>query len=140
MDRLLVTGMMRTIVVVDDSATAISLYRMSAADLDVDLHAFQTADEAIGYLNGNQPDLLFLDIVMPEKDGLTMLKELRALPEHNDTQVIMVTSKDYHQDRAIARNLCVLDFLLKPLSTREIRELIRRHTGAEARARTSAGP
>lgn len=135
----LMTDIKPTVVVVDDSATAISLYRMSAAELAVDLHAFQSADEAIVYLNANQPDLLFLDIVMPEKDGLTMLKELRALPTHSNTPVIMVTSKDYHQDRAIARGLGALDFLLKPLSAREIRELICQHTGAETTSRSSAG-
>ena len=76
---------------------------------------------------------------MPAKDGLTMLKELRALPTHSNTPVIMVTSKDYHQDRAIAKGLGALDFLLKPLSTREIRELICQHTGAETTSRSSAG-
>ncbi len=125
------TDMIPTVVVVDDSATAISLYRMSTAGLDVDLRAFQSADEAIAFLGDNQSDLLVLDIVMPEKDGLTMLKELRALPKHNKTPVIMVTSKDYHQDRAIASELGVMEFLLKPLSSREIRELICRHTGAD---------
>ncbi len=130
--------MIPTIVVVDDSATAISLYRMSTASLDVDLRAFQSADEAIAFLDDNHSDLLVLDIVMPEKDGLTMLKELRALPEHSETPVIMVTSKDYHQDRAIASQLGVIEFLLKPLSSREIRDLICRHTGAEARHRGCA--
>lgn len=131
--------MVPTVVVVDDSATAISLYRISVAGLDVDLHAFQSADEAIGFLDQNQSDLLVLDIVMPEKDGLTMLKELRSLPVHSNTPVIMVTSKDYHQDRAIARKLGVIEFVLKPLSSREIRDLISRHTGAEKKHRSSAG-
>ena len=134
------TNIIPTIVVVDDSATAISLYQMSAAGLDVDMAAFQSADEAIGYLNTNQPDLLFLDIVMPEKDGLTMLKELRALPLHGDTPVIMVTSKDYAQDRAVAKDLGAIEFLLKPLRSREIRELIERYTGAEAKEHGDSRP
>lgn len=126
-----------TIVVVDDSATAISLYQMSAADLAAELVAFTAADEAIAYLKENQPDLLFLDIVMPEKDGLTMLKELRSLPVHSDTPVIMVTSKDYDQDRIVAKELGVLEFLLKPLRMHEIRELIQKYTGAEQAVSTS---
>lgn len=126
------TKIIPTIVVVDDSATATSLYQLSAADLAVDMHAFQSADEAFEHLRCNQPDLLFLDIVMPEKDGITLLKELRALPIHRETPVIMVTSKDYDQDRTVAKELGALEFLLKPLRTREIRELIRRYTGAES--------
>lgn len=127
-----------SVVVVDDSPTAASFYQMSAADLAVDLRAFHGADEAIAHLEQNQPDLLFLDIVMPNKDGITLLKELRSLPIHGDTPVIMVTSKDYDQDRAVARELGVLEFLLKPLRPREIRDLIQKYTGAEVKSGTQA--
>jgi DNA-binding response OmpR family regulator len=127
-----------TVVVVDDSATATSLYQLSVADLDVDLRTFQTAGAAINHLLASRPSLVFLDIVMPEKDGITLLKELRSHPGHGDTPVIMVTSKDYDQDRAVAKELGVLEFLLKPLRAREIRELIRKYTGA--RERNAAKP
>lgn len=130
--------MIPSVVVVDDSPTAASFYQMSAASLAVDLRTFHSADEALTHLEHNQPDLLFLDIVMPDKDGITLLKELRSLPIHGDTPVIMVTSKDYDQDRAVARELDVLEFLLKPLRPAEIRELIRKYTGAEQRRDTNA--
>lgn len=122
-----------TVVVVDDSTTATSLYHLSVADLVVDLRTFHTAREAISHLMATQPSLVFLDIVMPEKDGITLLKELRSHPNHGGTPVIMVTSKDYDQDRAVARELGVLEFLLKPLRPREIRELIKKYTGARER-------
>lgn len=134
------TNIMPTVVAVDDSATATSLYQMSVADLAVDLSTFQTAEAAMAYLQRNQPDLLFLDIVMPEKDGITLLKELRALPIHERTPVIMVTSKDYDQDRNVAKDLGVLEFLLKPLRPREIRALIRKYTGAEEDRGLSTNP
>lgn len=127
------TKIIPSVVAIDDSATATSLYEMSAADLAVDMYTFQSADAAIKYLKENQPDLVILDIVMPEKDGITMLKEMRALPIHSETPVIMVTSKDYDQDRVVSRELGALDFLIKPLRPREIRDLIRKYTGAEER-------
>jgi CheY-like chemotaxis protein len=122
------------VVVVDDSAAAVSHYQASARGLEVELRAFRSADAAIGYLRDHHPDLVFLDIVMPEKDGLTLLKELRALPSHRDTPVIVVTSKDYAQDRAVARELGAQEFLLKPLRSREVRALIARYTGVESRS------
>jgi CheY-like chemotaxis protein len=122
------------VVVVDDSAAAISQYEASVRSLHVDLQAFRSADEAYAYLHDSHPDLVFLDIVMPEKDGLTLLKELRALPAHRETPVIVVTSKDYAQDRNVARDLGAREFLLKPLRSREIRALIEQYTGAELRA------
>lgn len=125
------THILPTIVVVDDSATAISLYQLSAAGLAVDLVAFTDADSALDYLKNNQPDLVFLDIVMPEKDGITMLKELRAFPVHSDTPVIMVTSKDYDQDRTVTRELGALEFMLKPLRSNELRSIMIKYTDAE---------
>lgn len=124
---------MPTIVAVDDSATAISLYQLSASKLSVEFLAFTEADAALEYLEDNQPDLLLLDIVMPEKDGITMLKELRANPEHTETPVIMVSSKDYDQDRIVTRELGVLEFLLKPFRASELRELMQKYTGAKDR-------
>lgn len=127
------------VVVVDDSAAAISQYEASVRSLHVDLQAFRSADEAYAYLRDKHPDLVFLDIVMPEKDGLTLLKELRALPAHRETPVIVVTSKDYAQDRNVARDLGAREFLLKPLRSREIRALIEQYTGAEIRAQPDNG-
>ena len=127
------------VVVVDDSAAAISQYEASVRSLHVDLRSFRSADEAYAHLRDSHPDLVFLDIVMPEKDGLTLLKELRALPTHRETPVIVVTSKDYAQDRNVARDLGAREFLLKPLRSREIRALIEQYTGAEIRALPDEG-
>ena len=61
------------VVVVDDSAAAISQYEASVRSLEVDIQAFRSADDAYAYLRENPADLLFLDIVMPKKDGFTLL-------------------------------------------------------------------
>lgn len=127
------------VVVVDDSAAAISQYEASVRSLEVDIQAFRSADDAYAYLRENPADLLFLDIVMPEKDGFTLLRELRALPEQREMPVVVVTSKDYAQDRALARDLGAREFLLKPLRSREIRSLIERHTGAQLRPMSEDG-
>lgn len=117
-----------TIVVVDDSATSISLYQFSVEPLPVNFLGFTSPAEALPYLTKHQPDLLFLDIVMPGMDGLTFLQHLREMPEHKTTSVIMVTSKDYAQDRIIAKQLGALDFLIKPLRFKEIRDLVYKYT------------
>ena len=120
-----------TIVVVDDSATSISLYRFSIEPLAVNFIGFTSPAEALLYLQEHQPDLLFLDIIMPGMDGLTFLKRLRELAHQKETPVIMVTSKDYAQDRYIAKQLGALDFVIKPLRFKEIQDLIYRHVNME---------
>jgi CheY-like chemotaxis protein len=122
------TDKVPTIVVVDDSATSISLYQFSVEPLSVNFIGFKSPAEAFPYLQEHQPELLFLDIIMPGMDGLTFLRRLRALPHQKDTPVIMVTSKDYAQDRYIAKQLGALDFVIKPLRFKEIRDLVCKHT------------
>ncbi len=89
---------------------------------------FASANEAFEYLEKYKPDLLFLDIIMPEKDGLTFLQELRRLPLHEDTPTVVISSKDYAQDRVAAKELGVVEFVAKPMSTKAIEELIVRYT------------
>ncbi len=119
------------IVVIDDSVTSISLYELSIGPLDVKLRSFQSASESLSYLQDHKADLVFLDILMREKDGLTLLKKLRGMKGHQNTVVVMVTSKDYHQDRHIARGLGVREYLVKPLRSQEIREIICKYTDAQ---------
>jgi CheY-like chemotaxis protein len=125
------TDKMPTIVVVDDSATSISLYQFSVEPLAVNFIGFKSPAEALPYLEEHQPDLLFLDIIMPGMDGLSLLRQLRGLSHQKETQVIMVTSKDYAQDRTVAKQLGAVDFLIKPLRIKEIREVVCQYVDAK---------
>jgi CheY-like chemotaxis protein len=122
-----------TIVVVDDSATSISLYQFSVEPLNVNFLGFKSPAEAYPYLQENRPDLLFLDIIMPGMDGLTFLRRLRSLAIQKDTPIIMVTSKDYAQDRYVAKQLGALDFVIKPLRFKEIRDLVCKYANVKPR-------
>ena len=57
-------------------------------------------------------------------------QELRRIAGWEHTKVIMISSKDYMQDRAIAKKLGAVDFVAKPMNTQAIRDLIILHTGA----------
>jgi CheY-like chemotaxis protein len=127
-------GPVPQIVVVDDSPTSISLYELSIEPLAVDLHSFRSPLDSLLHLGEHRADLLFLDIIMREMDGLTLLKKLRDMDLHRGTSVVIVTSKDYAQDRSMAKQLGALEFLVKPLRSQEIREIICRHTGARKKS------
>ncbi len=125
------SGEKQTVVVVDDNATVRALFERSTEDLSLDLFSFGSADAAMEYLTENKPNLLFLDIIMPDKDGLTFLSELRKLPLHRDTSVIMITSKDYAQDRTVANELGALEFITKPMPMRAITDIITNYINKE---------
>ena len=114
----------RTVVLVDDNQTSRKFFLRAIENLSVDLKTYGNTDDAIEYLKDNKPSLLFLNIIMPDKNGLTFLEELRKLPLHSDTLVIMIKSKDYSQDRTIASQLGALDFIVKPMSMRSITSIM----------------
>ena len=102
----------------------VNFFLRAIENLSIDLKTYGNTDDAIEYLKDNKPSLLFLNIIMPDKNGLTFLEELRKLPLHSDTRVIMITSKDYSQDRTIASELGALDFIVKPMSMRSITSIM----------------
>ena len=100
-------------------------------NLEVDLRQFHSAEDSWEYLERNQPALLFLNIKMPGLDGLTFLKDLRELPLHKDTRVVMISSKDYAQDRTVASALGALEFITKPTPIRTITEVVLKYLKAD---------
>ena len=120
------------VVLVDDAAAVRSFFMRATANLPVKLLTFSSAAQAMPLLCEQRPDLLFLDIIMPDKDGLTFLQELRGLTLHRETAVVIISSKDYAQDRQTAVELGVKEFLPKPMTVQVIQEKIALYTGASA--------
>ena len=122
----------KSVVVVDNSPSLITLFERSAEDMNIDLRAYSTTDDAWAYLESNKPDLLFLNIKMPGRDGLTILRDLRILPLHEDTSVVMISSKDYAQDRTIASDLGALESITKPMPIQTIKDALIKHLGFDS--------
>ena len=120
-----------TVLAIDDSPTAISMYQLGASKLHINIVAYNSAEDALPYLDENKPDLIFLDIMMPGMDGLTMLQELREKPLHKETPVIVVTSKNYEQDKNVAKAHGAVDYIAKPISIKQIIQCIVDHTNAK---------
>ena len=116
-----------TVVVVDDSPSIKVLFERGTQDLGVNLIIFDSAATSWSYLENTKPDILFLNIKMPGKDGLTFLQELRELPLHKDTSVVMISSKDYAQDRSVASNLGAIEFITKPMPIRAITDVVEKY-------------
>ena len=119
-----------TVAVVENNASSRQIFERSAEKLGIELLTFSSAEDSLKYLNDNRPELLFLNILMPDMDGLTFLHELRNNPIHSDTPVVMITSKDYAQDRSVAKELGALEFITKPVPIQAIIDVVSKHTGA----------
>ena len=80
-----------TVIGVDNSPSMKKLLERSTENLDIDLTMLASAEEALSYSQSNTPNLIILSIILPDKDGLSLLKELRQIPVHQKTQVIIVS-------------------------------------------------
>jgi len=121
------------IVVIDDSRASIGMYERAVEPLDVHLASFESPLEGLDHLREAAADLVFLGNLMRETDGLSLLRKLRDLEHHAETPVVVMSTKDYDQDRQMAQQLGALDYLIKPMRSQEIREVVAKHTGARER-------
>ncbi len=119
--------MAKTIMVVDDDA---GIRRMLRVNLEQEGFRIVTASngrEALFVLREEKPDLIILDLMMPEMGGYEFM---RAYSQEADTPVIMLTAKIEETDKVLGLEFGADDYLTKPFSMREliarIRALLRR--------------
>jgi DNA-binding response OmpR family regulator len=106
------------------------------------VHAVANAEEMDRWLDGEQPDLLILDLMLPGEDGLSIARRLRAA---SDIPVIILSARGDEVDRIIGLEVGADDYLAKPFSPREllarIRAVLRRQsTTPVAGGASQAGP
>ncbi len=110
------------ILIVDDEQRIVRFIAMN-----LELEGFRTAQafsgiEALRYVRGELPDLVLLDVMMPEMDGFETLRMLREI---SDVPVIMLTVRSDEDDIVRGLALGADDYVTKPFSIRELTERIR---------------
>ena len=106
---------MTTILVVDDSAENLALLSDLLLPL-YEVRAVNSGERALRAAAGKpRPDLILLDVMMPEMDGYEVLWQLRQDPTTADIPVIFVTALDTSVDEAHGLELGAVDYITKPL-------------------------
>ena len=110
------------------------LYALNGQDMEAE--GFERPSEFWAALSRRMPDLLLLDIMLPEEDGMEILSKLRAKPDTRRLPVIMLTAKDTEFDRVLGLDEGADDYVAKPFSMLElvsrIRAVLRRSGGTAA--------
>ncbi|MBT8404439.1 MAG: response regulator [Gemmatimonadetes bacterium] len=126
----------RILIVEDEPTTALLLESVIAAD-DRTIDAVGTAAEALAFLDRQTPDLVLLDLVLPDADGRDVLLRLRERPASSDTPVIVMSARPATEARDECLALGAQEYLQKPVDGSTTRAVV----DAElARARGRAGP
>jgi DNA-binding response OmpR family regulator len=108
------------ILVVDDDAAVLDVLRLALASGGHDVLAAGSAMEGLVRAQGERPDLVLLDILMPEMDGWELLKLLRLDPATRDMPVVIVSARSEPRDRVRGLQEGAVDYLTKPFSVAEL--------------------
>jgi DNA-binding response OmpR family regulator len=108
---------MTTILIVDDDNELTELLEEFLSEHKFKTKVFHNPMKALGSLQTSVPDLVLLDIMMPEMDGFQLLRKIR---ETLDVPVIMLTAKGEVSDKVVGLELGADDYLAKPFEPREL--------------------
>lgn len=112
------------ILIADDDKNVVNIIRYSIDDQYEILEA-ANGKEALGMVFARSPDILVLDIMMPEMDGYMVCKELKEHDSTKDLPIIILSAKGSVDDKLKAIGFGIDDYMVKPFDPRELEARIK---------------
>ena len=119
----------KKILLVDDSSTIIMMERMILMKGPFELLIAGNGAEGVAMARSEKPDLILLDRIMPEMDGLSACKELKADPATRDIPIIMVTTKGEDNDVSLGMEAGCSAYVTKPIDAKDLLSKVNRLLG-----------
>lgn len=116
------------VLVVDDSATIRRSAETMLANEGCEVFTAENGFEALSKITRHQPNLIFVDIMMPRLDGYQTCAIIKNNSDFRDTPVVMLTSKDGLFDMARGRVVGSDQYLTKPFTREELLGAVKQHT------------
>jgi two-component system phosphate regulon response regulator PhoB len=108
------------ILVVDDEPDILELVRFNLVQAGLQVETAATAEQALAALRRSPFDLVVLDLVLPDRPGTDVCREIRRDPSLKGVAVIMLTARGEEVDRVVGFELGADDYVSKPFSVREL--------------------
>src|SRR5258708_18981830 len=118
---------MKKIVLIEDDSDLYSLVQYNLEKEGFSVAGSQTGKGALDLCRRERPDLIILDIMLPDSDGLEICKAVRAHPELAHVPVIFLTARASETDRIVGLELGANDYIVKPFFIRELVARIKIH-------------
>lgn len=115
--------MSKKILIVDDEVHIRALLEQTLEDLEdagVEIFLAKEGEEGLRFAREEKPDLMFLDIMMPKKNGYEVCEEIKRDPELKDIYIIMLTAKGQAADRVRGEEVKANEYITKPFNPDEI--------------------
>lgn len=119
----------KRILVVDDEPHAIRALTFILKKEGYDVYSALNGEEAMARVRESKPDLMFLDVMMPRKNGFEVCQEIKGDPGLSDIYIIMLTAKGQEKDREKGLSLGADEFVTKPFSLTDIVARVRELLG-----------
>jgi DNA-binding response OmpR family regulator len=110
----------RTIALVDDEPDLVELVSLHLRRAGFEMQTFLDGRTFLKYLDRHRPDLVILDLMLPDTDGFEICKYLRSNKEFASLPIIMLTAKGDETDRVLGLELGADDYITKPFSIKEL--------------------
>ncbi len=108
---------MKRVLVIDDEVHIRRLLEISLGKKEYDVYGAETGLEGVQMLQSARPDIILLDLNLPDKDGLSVLKEIR---EWSSIPIIILSVRNAQEDIVALLNAGADDYLVKPFNTEEL--------------------
>ncbi len=108
------------ILIVEDERDIVELLRYNLREADFKVDAVRNGADALQRAVDNPPDLILLDLMLPEVDGLIVCRLLKNDPRTKKIPIVMLTAKTEESDRVTGLELGADDYITKPFSPREV--------------------
>ena len=126
------------IYILEDDEQILEMMTYALQSSDYEVAGFQSAFALYQQLSQRLPSLILLDLMLPDEDGLTVLKKLRSDPVYQDLRIIIVSAKSSELDKVRGLDLGADDYLTKPFGIMElisrVKAQLRRVPGSSSRS------
>ncbi len=110
----------KTLFVVDDEHDILELLELQLTKAHFNVKTFDNGNDFMEELKNQAPDLVILDLMLPDIEGTEICKRIRKSEKYKDLPVIMLTAKGEEVDKILGLELGADDYLAKPFSPREL--------------------
>lgn len=117
----------KKIIVIDDEPEILELTGKLLRNKGYEVSTALDAKEGMDKINREKPDLILLDIIMPHKDGLTLLRELKANDSTRQIPIIILSAKGESRSIIEAQKYGAVDYFIKPCDGPQLLKYIKKY-------------
>jgi two-component system chemotaxis response regulator CheY len=120
---------MATILTVDDTASMRQMISFTLNSVGHDVIQASDGKEALTLLQGKKVDLVIADVNMPNMDGITLVKSLRALADYKFTPILMLTTESQESKRQQGKVAGATGWIVKPFNPEQLLTIVKKVLG-----------